>query len=165
MLRFSIPRTARACLVLCGSAAISVAHADCKSVKGAIDETVVGGTACLSPVALCTVGQMAGQLKGTARFTASAIISSADTPTTGVVFVTGDTTVTDARLGAKRGTLLIKNAAAFRTVGDGDLTDTQVIIGAAGDLAGASGALRVTGTFSLATGTGTSFYEGTVCTP
>jgi hypothetical protein len=77
--------------------------------------------------------------------------------------VTGDTAVVDARLGAKRGTLAIKNAAAFRTVGEGDLTDTQVIVGGTGDFVGASGSLRVSGTF--AAGSGTSTFEGTVCVP
>jgi hypothetical protein len=37
-------------------------------------------------------------------------------------------------LGGKRGTLSIKNAAAFRTVDDGDLADTQTITGGTGAL-------------------------------
>jgi hypothetical protein len=106
---------------------------------------------------------MFGQLKGQARFTATDFIQSADTPTTGVIFVIGDTTVVDARLGSKRGTLAIKNAAAFRTVGDGDLSDTQVIIGGTGDFVGASGALRISGTFVA--GSGTATFDGAVCLP
>jgi hypothetical protein len=142
----------------------SVANAaDCKSVRGTLEETQVTGPACTSPVGLCTVAQMFGHLKGQARFTATAITPSADTPTTGVVFVTGDTTVQDARLGGKRGTLAVKNAAAFRTIGEGDLSDTQVIIGGTGDFIGATGSLRISGTF--VNGSGTSSYEGTVCVP
>jgi hypothetical protein len=106
---------------------------------------------------------MFGHLKGTAHFTASAIIQSADTPATGVVFVTGDTTVVDAKLGGKRGALTIKNAAAFRTVGEGDLSDTQVIIGGADDFAGATGSLRISGNF--VGDSGTASFEGTVCLP
>jgi hypothetical protein len=45
----------------------------------------------------------------------SDFIQSADTPTTGVILVIRDAMVVDARLGSKRGTLAIKNAAVFRT--------------------------------------------------
>ncbi|HEU5296579.1 MAG TPA: hypothetical protein VFU71_17495 [Burkholderiaceae bacterium] len=141
----------------------SAAHADCRSVRGALEETQVTGMACGSPVNLCTVAHLIGHLKGEARFTAASVQSTADTPTTGVVFVTGDTTVTDARLGGKRGTLVIKNAAAFRTLGEGDLADVQIIIGGTGDFAAASGSLRVSGTFVA--GAGTATYEGSVCLP
>ena len=143
---------------------LSTANAiECKSVRGHLEETLVGSPECTSPVNLCTVAQMFGHLKGQAHFTASAIISSADTPTTGVVFVTGDTIIVDARLGAKRGTLTIKNAAAFRTVGEGDLSDTQVIIGGTDDFSGATGSLRISGNF--AGDSGSSDFEGTVCLP
>jgi hypothetical protein len=97
------------------------------------------------------------------RFIAKAITQSVDTATTGVVFVIGDTTVLGAALGSKRGTLVIKNAAAFRTVGDGDLSDTQVIVGGTGDFVGASGSIRISGTFVA--GDGTSSFEGAVCVP
>ena len=65
--------------------------ADCKSVRGFLEETQVTGPSCISPVGLCTVAQMFGPLKGQARFTATQFIQSADTPTTGVIFVIGDT--------------------------------------------------------------------------
>jgi len=167
MLRFLIrlPAAALALLVLEGmSTDFSMANAaECKSVRGFLEERQVTGPGCTSPVGLCTVAQMFGQLKGQANFTAAEIISSADTPTTGVVFVRGDTTVLNARLGGKRGTLLIKNAAAFRTVGDGDLSDTQVILDGTGDFRGASGSLRISGTFVA--GSGSSSFEGAVCLP
>jgi hypothetical protein len=136
---------------------------ECKSVRGALEETYVTGPACTSPVGLCTSARMFGHLKGEARFTATAITSSADTPTTGVVFVIGDTSIQDARLGGKRGALAIKNAAAFRTIGEGDLSDIQVIVGGAGDFIGATGSLRMSGTF--VNGSGTSSFEGSVCVP
>ncbi|HZP86248.1 MAG TPA: hypothetical protein VFB54_05470 [Burkholderiales bacterium] len=145
------------------SALVSVADAaECRSVRGVIEETQVTGPDCTSPVGLCTVSQLFGPLKGQAHFTAAQFIQSADTPTTGVVFVIGDTTL-NARLGNKRGTLSIKDAAAFRTTGEGDLTDLQVITGGTGDFIGASGALRLSGNF--ASGSGTSSFEGTICLP
>lgn len=138
--------------------------AACKRVEGHLEETLVLPPDCTSPVGLCTVAQLFGNLKGEARFTASAIIPTADTPTTSVVFVTGDTLVVDAKLEGKQGTLLIKDAAAFRTAGEGDLVDVQTIIAGTGDLAGATGTLRIRGNFTAATG-GSSSFEGTICVP
>src|SRR5262245_18833173 len=138
--------------------------ATCKRVEGHLEETLLPPPDCTSTLGLCTVAQMFGNLKGEARFTATAFIQSADTPLTGVIFVTGDTVVVDAKLENKQGTLFIKNAAAFRTVGDGDLVDVQTVIGGAGDFVGASGTLRIRGTFLAATG-GSSSFEGTVCVP
>src|SRR5262245_36761011 len=135
--------------------------ADCKAVSGTLEETAVTGTSCTSSVGLCTVAQMFGSFKGQARFTATAILPSADTPTTNVVFVTGDTVITDAKLGTRLGTLLVKNAAAFRTSGEGDLSDTQVILGGTGDFVGATGSFRVSGTFLISSGTGTRSEEHT----
>jgi hypothetical protein len=163
MLRFLLRLPAVMLLMLTASSVESIANGECKSVRGFLEETQVVGPGCNSPVGLCTVAQMFGQLKGEARFTATEFIQSADTPTTGVIFVIGDTTVFDARLGRKRGTLAIKNAAAFRTVGDGDLSDTQVIIAGTGDFTGATGSLRISGTFVA--GSGTASFEGTVCVP
>lgn len=143
---------------------LSTANAiECKPVRGHVEETLLPPPDCSSPVGLCTIGQMSGHLKGEARFTASAIIDSADTPATGVVFVIGDSIVADAQLGGKQGTLIIKNAAAFRTVGEGDLSDTQVIVGGTGDFLGATGSLRISGNF--VGGSGTSRFEGAVCLP
>jgi hypothetical protein len=143
---------------------LSTANAtECTPVRGHLEETLLPPPDCTSPVGLCTIAQLVGRLKGEAHFTAAAIIPSADTPTTGVVFITGDSLVVDATLGEQQGTLLIKNAAAFRTVGEGDLSDTQVIIGGTGDFLGATGSLRISGTFVGESGTAS--FEGAVCLP
>jgi hypothetical protein len=164
MLRPAIRLAATLTLIASGTIGLSDAGAsECRQVRGHLEETLVAGPDCTSPVGLCTVAQMFGALRGEARFTASAIIPSADTPTTGVVFVTGDTVIADATLAGLRGTLIVKDAAAFRTVGDGDLVDVQTIIGGTEDFAGTTGVLRVSGNF-VATG-GSSTYEGVVCRP
>jgi hypothetical protein len=137
--------------------------AECKAVRGHQEEVQVAGPECASPVGLCTIARLFGALKGDARFSATTISSSIDTPLTGVVFVTGDTVLEGAALGGRQGTLLIKNAAAFRTTDDGDLSDTQVILGGSGDFVGATGSLRISGTFVA--GSGSASYEGTVCVP
>jgi hypothetical protein len=136
---------------------------ECSQITGHVEETQVPPPTCLSPEGLCTIAQISGSLKGEAFFTASDIIVSADTPTTGVVFVIGDTVVVDARLGDKRGTLTVKNAAVFRTIGDGDLLDVQIITGGTGDFVGATGTVRSVGTFVA--GSGSSTIEGFVCVP
>src|SRR5262245_50257780 len=99
-----------ALLIVSGTADFSAANNGCRRVQGHLEESLVAQSACTSPVGLCTTAQMFGTLKGQAQFTAANIIPSADTPTTGVVFVIGDTIIVDARLGGLRGTLSIKNA-------------------------------------------------------
>jgi hypothetical protein len=139
-----------------------VEASECKEVRGHLEETLVTGPACTSPVGLCTVAQMFGAVQGEALFTASAIITSADTPTTGVVFVIGDTVIDDAKVAGHRGTLTVKNAAAFLTVDNGDLVDLQTITGGTGDFVNTTGSLRISGNFIAATG-GHATYEGVVC--
>jgi len=162
---FSTRQPLLAVVALCGTVDLFAQGAPtCKRVEGYLEETLVPPPTCTSPVGLCTVARMFGHLKGRARFTATDFIPSADSPTTAVIFVIGDTIVADAKFEDKRGTLIVKNAAAYRTVGNGDLVDNQTIVGGTDDFAGASGSLRLSGHFLAETG-GVSRFEGTVCVP
>ena len=166
MLRFPLILSAGALCV--GATLVDVSSADaadCRALRGYYEESTLIGPQCMSPVGLCTTARLSGPFTGDARYTAAAIIASPDTPRTGVVFIVGDTTVTGARLGSRRGTLFLKNAAAVRTASEGDVTDTTVIVGGTDGFAGAAGSLRATGTIDSATGASTSTYEGTICFP
>jgi hypothetical protein len=164
MLRAAM-RASAIVVAMAAAVASNAMAAECKAVRGYYVETAVPTPPCASPVGLCTAAQLSGSVKGDAFFTASSIIPTADTATTGVVFVTGDTTVSNAKFGERQGTLFIKNAAAFRSIGAGDLTDTQVIVGGSGGFAGTTGSLRVVGTFDGLMGTGTMTFEGSICFP
>jgi hypothetical protein len=143
-------------------ASTSGADPTCRSVEGRYEEHDTSGPGCPSPVGLCIAGEFSGDVKGDFAGQATAIIPTADTPTTGVILFTSDSTI-DARVGGRSGTLLIKNSGAFRTIGEGSIVDLQTIVGGTGDLAGATGAMRAEGTF--AAGVGESRYAGTVCVP
>lgn len=119
------------------------------------------GPACASPVGLCIAARYQGDIRGAAHSRATSILATADTPATTVQVFTSDTTI-DAAVGGRRGTLLIKNAGAFTANPDGSIVDLQTIVGGTGALAGASGSLRASGTFSFATG-GHSQWKGTLC--
>ena len=135
----------------------------CRSVRGHLVETLVPPEECSSPAGLCTIARMFGDLRGDALFIANEFISSTDTPVTGVVFVIGDIFIVDARVGRNRGGLTLKSAAGFRVTGDNDLVDIQTIIGGTRDFAGATGTIRIRGTFPA--GEGTSTYVGSLCVP
>ena len=133
--------------------------AGCKSVSGKIALTEASGEECESPVALCWDAGFGGNLAGEGRFTARSLTATADTPTTAVLVGTGDT-----RLTAKGGTLLTKDAVLLRTAGPGDLAAILTISGGTGDFAGATGSLRVEGTYLVGSG-GAGSYRGEVCEP
>lgn len=138
------------------------AQSSCQMVIGHYVEQAVQEN-CNSPVGLCIAGEYSGMIKGAFEGTATSIVQTADTPTTGVLLFTSDSTI-HAKVLGKTGDLIIKNAGAFRNPG-GDIVDLQAIIGGTGDLAGASGALRASGTFDFATGMGESEYIGSICLP
>ena len=119
---------------------------------------------CDSPVGLCIAGEYSGVIKGNFEGDATSLVPSADTPTTNALLFTSDSVI-HAHIHGKEGDLIVKNAGVFRTVGEGEILDLQTIVGGTGELAGATGVLRASGSFNSATGTGESEYIGNVCLP
>ena len=155
---------AGAALVVLTASGTADAGVACKSVEGSYDEHIAAGTVCDSPVGLCIAGDYKGDIKGAFTGSATALIPTGDTPVTTVTLFTSDSTIT-ATVHGRRGTLIIKNAGGFTQHPDGSIIDLQTIVGGTGQLAGTSGSLRASGTFSFATGTGHSQWQGTVCLP
>jgi hypothetical protein len=160
----SVKRTAQAILAAAGLALLATnvhAQTSCQQVVGHYVERIMLEN-CLSPVGLCIAGEYGGVIKGSFDGMATSLTPSDDTPTTGVVLFTSDSVI-HASMRGKQGDLLIKNAGAYRTIGDGDIVDVQVIVGGTGELAGASGVLQASGVF--VDGSGESEYIGSVCLP
>ena len=148
-------------LVVASAAALGggKAAADCKKVSGKLFLQPVTGPACLSPVGVCAALEYGGDLKGTADFTGSSLIPTADTPTTGVVLLTGDNVIH-----TPDGDLFTKDAITLRTTGEREFAEVDVAIGGTGAWAGATGTFTATGTFDPVGG-GTGRYEGEICKP
>src|SRR5262249_11512842 len=119
------------------------------------------GSACTSPVGLCTSDRFFGGLKGDFLFTATSLTPTTDTPLTGMVHYTGEIVIH-----TKEGDLAIKDAGAFNAIpdGTGDVGAVSTISSGTGKWVGASGRLRICGTFTPTEG-GDSDFEGEVCTP
>jgi hypothetical protein len=148
-------------LLLAGSS--TGAAERCFDVRGSYTEQLASGPDCTSPVGLCIEGTYRGSIRGDFEGAASALIPTADTPTTGVVLFISDARI-DARVNGREGELIIKNSGAFHTTGAGEIVDLQTIVGGTDELAGATGALRAEGTFTAESG-GRSSYLGTDCLP
>jgi hypothetical protein len=135
-----------------------LAASSCKKVKGKFTLQGFSGPACTSPVDICANGNFSGDLAGTSVFTGTSLVPSADTPTTGVVFLTGDTIIT-----TNDGTLFTKDAISLATTGNGEFGEVDTIIGGTGGWLGYTGKITATGTFANGSGEGT--YGGLVCVP
>lgn len=146
--------------LLTASSGVS-ANGQCKKVNGRYNEHIVPPPECTSPFGLCVAGEYRGDIRG--DFFGS-VVSLTPTAVGEVLLFTTDSTI-HAHIDGKEGDLIIKNAGAFQTAGAGNIVDLQYIVGGTGELTGASGAIRASGTFDSATGMGESEYEGMVCLP
>ncbi|HEX2735840.1 MAG TPA: hypothetical protein VHM70_29775 [Polyangiaceae bacterium] len=135
----------------------SAPSVQCRNIEGSFHLSTYSGVGCSSTQGLCGRVEWRGDLRATSEFVATSTTLTADTPTTGVVLVTGDAVVTVGR----RGTLMTKDAVVLRTLGAGDFAEVDTIVGGSGAFAGVSGAWRAWGTFQNNSGDGR--YEGQLC--
>lgn len=143
-------------IILLASQAFAIST--CKKVKGKFTLQKFSGPDCTSPVSFCAVGVFTGDLAGTSSFIGTSMVPSIDTPTTGVIFLTGDKTLT-----VTDGTLLTKDALSLNRRGNGELAEVDSIVGGTGKFAGYTGKFTATGTYVEGSGVGT--YNGMVCAP
>jgi len=133
----------------------------CRPVNGNYTEQAFT-QGCTSPVGLCLMGTISGVIRGTFQTTVNTLTPSADTPITGGLSFTSDTII-HAQMGKLAGDVFIKNVGAYRTIGNGEIIDLQIITGGTGGFVGVSGVVHTAGTFTV--GTGSSDYVGSVCLP
>ena len=101
-------------------------------------------------------GRLTGGIQGDFVFEATSTLPS---NVAAVLLYTGTLTVR-----TRHGDLSCINAGAFNTVGDGEVVDLCEITGGTGRYAGATGYLRVFGTFTPTEG-GNSDYNGILRLP
>lgn len=129
----------------------------CKKVSGTFTLQPLTGPACASPVGICATGSFKGGLKGHSTFVGSSLITTADTPTTSVVLLTGDNQIETGS-----GTLMTKDAIVLQTTGAGTFAEVDTIVGGTDAWAGATGQISAVGTFNATSG-GSGSYSGEVC--
>lgn len=134
----------------------ALAPEDAKQAHGTLrSQPLIEG--CASPIGFCTAGRASGTINGDFVFTAHRFVPS-DTP--GVILFTGE-----IAFQTSRGEVRCQDAGAYDVdeleSGPGPFVSMCTISGGTGDWAGATGHIRIQGTFSLAEG-GTSHYEGLI---
>jgi hypothetical protein len=162
-MRYVVQSLAIAVAVLSASSAF--ASPKCFPVFGTFQEKNTPGNPCNSPIGICLDGRMAGAVSGTTRGKGMYLTPTADNAQSGVVSAGGEIEF-DGRVLGRRGTLTIKDNAIIDSVGRGDAVGLLTIVGGTGQLSGATGTIRVSGVFDLATlDLPTSSYQGEICLP
>ena len=142
------------------------AHAECEPVDGNIVSQVVtefsNGDPCPSPLAICTEGRFTGDLKGRFRFTAQTLLSYAELDPLSPADVAATTGTIELRTRFCHGTLVLDDTSAFSLNVDGSVASIETVNAASdGGCTGASGRLRINGTFME--GCVDCSYEGEIC--
>ena len=148
-----------AAALLSAPAGSAAAAAKCKNVRGHVTSQTLTEN-CPSPIGLCASGQFYGAIRGELLLVATSLTPTQDTPVTGVYMYTADDVIK-----TKEGDIYTKDAGALNLApgSTGDDVSIVTITGGTGTYSGATGRLRVSGTFSDAGGEFS--YEGELCTP
>lgn len=139
-------------------ASASGGDGSCKSVQGKFEAFILPPEACDSPVGLCTVGELGGNLKGGYEFTMKSLIPSPDPQTPSVTFFSGRSLVSthkgDEYVGVDNGAI---DLAAPGTLNAGKFSTLLNFV------EGAGGHLWIRGRTDLVNGTVSGRYSGEVC--
>ena len=158
-----------ALLALLSSAFFTIAYADdqCRSVKGRVVSQVVtefsDGSACTSPLGICSEGRFSGKLRG--KFTFTATGASPYVAIDGVspddMFAT--TGVLSLRPARCKGALVFRDTSVFSFGPDGSFASVVTADPgqSTGSCAAASGRVRIEGIFQL--GCIDCRYRGEIC--
>jgi hypothetical protein len=141
--------------VLAPMSAAAAPH--CKKVHSHLFLEADPTPTCGSAIDLCAGATLQGNLDATSEFVGTGFVVTDDTPVTAVVVLTGDNT-----FHTSRGDFFTKDAIVLSTIGDGEFSEVDVVVGGTGDYAGATGVLTASGTF--ANGVGQGVLEGEICT-
>jgi hypothetical protein len=130
----------------------------CRKARGFFEIQTFGGPECPSEVGQCAAGVLRGTLRGTNELVGTSLVTTVQTPTSGVLLLTGDNVIhTD------RGDLYSQDAILFAVTGEGEFSEVDTFVGGTGAYAGATGRLVATGT--MTDGVVVGSYEGEVCVP
>jgi hypothetical protein len=140
------------------SALPAAAAPHCQNVHSHLLLEASANPGCTSPIGLCASATLRGSLRADTDFIGTSFVSTVDTPTTGVVVLTGDNT-----FHTEQGDFFTKGSIVLSTVGAGDFAEVDVVTGGTGDYAGATGTFTATGTF--VNGIGEGVIDGTICQP
>ncbi|MCB9689641.1 MAG: hypothetical protein H6735_31680 [Alphaproteobacteria bacterium] len=133
-------------------------HDECRDLSGDFVSSLVAGPDCASPVGMCTLGELTGDLEGVYAFTMTAMIPISDDPAETTFQFTGNSTITTDEgviYGEDSGQLTFSGDFAFMTFvravdGEGCFEDV-------------SGSLLATGNLDLITGLTSGGWEATFC--
>lgn len=129
---------------------------DCRTLHGRFTVQLESGPGCASPVDLCGSVEWRGSLHASSHFVATGIVTTDQTPNTGVILVTGDNVLTLAD-----GQLFAQDAVLLATTPGGEFAEIDTIVGGTGAFEGATGKIVATGVSSGAVAEGS--FVGEVC--
>ena len=130
----------------------------CSEIKGSFGAMSVPVPPCLSPVGLCTLGSLKGDLRGSYELVVATSVPTGNPATPTVLFFTGTSVVK------------LKNGSTWTGIDSGALNVAPPGLIGSGSFStlltftdGVAGWLHIRGVLDLATGEVTGKYNGTVC--
>ena len=139
---------------------VPAAAQQCKPLVGSFEAEVQPANTCPGP--FCTAGRVWGGIQGEYRFTMDKIIPNGEPEVPTISFFTGHSIISlkngEQLFGTDTGTLDLPP-------GHGGFASLITFTGGTGEMAHATGQIRLRGEFDAVSGTTSGDYIGTVCKP